>query len=317
MKKTNSSLLEKQLNLKEERNFKRAAVLLFHPDPEKYIAGAYIKLGYFRSDAEILYHDDIHGDLFTQVSKTMDLLFTKYLKALISYKGLYRVETYPVPKNALREAVLNAVIHRDYSTGSPVQIRVYDDKIMLRNTCRLPEGWTVKDIAKKNQSRPHNPYIAKTFFLANMVEAWGHGIRKMREECKAHGAPGPKIWCYPTDICVGFRNHEADMRKKPIQAPDKQRIEKGTLQKTREKIREKTGKKTRKKTGKKIREKTREKIIDLISENPKVTIRELAYKIGISEKGIEWQLNTLKQSGHIKRAGPDKGGHWQVNKGDK
>ena len=55
----------------------------------------------------------------------------------------------------------------------------------------------------------------------------------------------------------------------------------------------------------------------MISENPKVTIRELAYKIGISEKGIEWQLNTLKQSGHIKRAGPDKGGHWQVNKGDK
>ena len=165
MKKSHNELLKKQLNLKGDEGFKRASVLLFHPDPERYIVGAYIKIGYFKSDSEILYHDDIHGDLFTQVNKTMNLLLTKYLKAFISYKGLYRVETYPMPKNALRESVLNAIIHRDYSTGSPIQIRVYDNKVELRNTCRLPEGWTARSIARKNQSRPHNPSIAKVFFF--------------------------------------------------------------------------------------------------------------------------------------------------------
>ena len=85
---------------------------------------------------------------------------------------------------------------------------------MFWNTCRLPEGWTVKNINSKHQSRPYNPDIAKTFFLANMIETWGRGIRKMKEECKAYGVAGPKIWGYPTDICVEFKNHEADMRKR-------------------------------------------------------------------------------------------------------
>ena len=165
IKKSHDELFKKKLNLKGHEGFKRASVLLFHPDPERYISGAYIKIGYFKTDSKILFHDDIHGDLFTQVKKTMNLLLTKYLKALISYEGLYRVETYPMPKSALREAVLNAIIHKDYSTGSPIQIRVYDNKVELKNTCRLPEGWTVKSIARKNQSRPHNPNIAQVFLL--------------------------------------------------------------------------------------------------------------------------------------------------------
>jgi len=70
----------------------------------------------------MLYHDEVHGDLFTQVDSTMDLLLTKYLKAMISYDGVQRVETYPVPEEALREAVLNAIAHkrerRDASSGN-------------------------------------------------------------------------------------------------------------------------------------------------------------------------------------------------------
>src|SRR2546430_15024233 len=96
-------------------NTSSAAVLLFHPDPEHFIAGAFVKVGYFRTNVDLLYHDEIHGDLFTQVSETMDLLLTKYLKAGISYRGIQRVESLPVPEAALREAILNAILHKDYS----------------------------------------------------------------------------------------------------------------------------------------------------------------------------------------------------------
>ena len=71
---------------------------LFHPDPERFITGAFVKIGYFRTNAELLYQDEIHGDLFSQVDRTMDLLLTKYLKAGISYRGIQRVETLPRPK---------------------------------------------------------------------------------------------------------------------------------------------------------------------------------------------------------------------------
>ena len=79
----------------------------------------------------ILNSDEVHGDLFTQVGKTMELLLTKYLKAGISYQGIQRVETFPVPEAALREAVLNAIIHKDYASGAPIQISMYADKLMI------------------------------------------------------------------------------------------------------------------------------------------------------------------------------------------
>jgi ATP-dependent DNA helicase RecG len=86
--------------------------LLFYPDPEKFVTGAYVKIGYFKTDDDLLFQDEIHGNLFSQVEKTMDLLLTKYQKATIEYKGVSRIEEYPFPEAALREALLNSIAHK-------------------------------------------------------------------------------------------------------------------------------------------------------------------------------------------------------------
>ena len=130
LRESPQGLIEK-LHLFDGKYLKRAALLLFHPNPEQFATGAYVKLGYFRTNDDLLYHDEVHGDLFTQVGKTMELLLTKYLKAGISYQGIQRVETFPVPEAALREAVLNAIIHKDYASGAPIQISMYADKLMI------------------------------------------------------------------------------------------------------------------------------------------------------------------------------------------
>ena len=84
--------------------------------------------------------------LFTQFPTfTMDLLYTKYSRGLISYDGIYRVETFPVPYRAMREAVVNAVVHRDYASREPTRIRVRDDGISIRNAARLAPGWSAGD----------------------------------------------------------------------------------------------------------------------------------------------------------------------------
>ena len=80
----------------------------------------------------------------------MDLLYSKYSRALISYESVYRVETFPVPREAMREAVINAVIHRDYADPVPIQIRVYDNRIMLWNPGHLPAKLEAKLEAKLN-----------------------------------------------------------------------------------------------------------------------------------------------------------------------
>ncbi len=177
-----AGLIEK-LRLMDGDYLKRAAILLFHPDPEKYVTGASIKIGYFKSDSDLRYHDEIHGNLFTQVDKTMDLLLTKYLKASISYEGIQRVESYPVPEDALREILLNAVAHKDYGSGVPIQISVYDDRILFWNNGQLPEAWTIETLTAKHSSQPYNPDIANAFFRAGMIEAWGRGIEKVVQTC--------------------------------------------------------------------------------------------------------------------------------------
>jgi len=193
------------LKLVDKKYLNRAAVMLFHPDPEKFVSGAYIKIGFFRTDSDLLFQDEIHGNLFEQVEKTMDFLLTKYTKALISYEGLTRVETYEYPKDALREALLNAVAHKDYTGSYPIQISVYADKIMMWNYGRLPENWTVEDLLDKHSSQPRNPDIATAFFRSGYVESWGRGMDKMKNLCLEAKIPLPQFSCKGNDFWAVFR----------------------------------------------------------------------------------------------------------------
>ncbi|MDR1975046.1 MAG: putative DNA binding domain-containing protein [Bacteroidales bacterium] len=193
------------LKLTDNGYLKRAALLLFHPDPEKFVTGAYIKIGFFRSESDLQFQDDIHGNLFEQVEKTMELLLTKYTRALVSYKGLSRIETYEYPEKALREALLNAVAHKDYAGCVPIQIRVYPDRIKIWNEGKLPEYWTVSNLFAEHSSRPYNPDIANAFFRSGYIEAWGRGIDKMSEMCIAAGLPVPQITNAGSDFWITFR----------------------------------------------------------------------------------------------------------------
>lgn len=202
---TNEQLLE-NLKLKEDRYLKRAALLLFHPDPEKFVTNAYIKIGYFENDADLIFQDEIHGNLFEQVEKTLDILFTKYIKAIISYENkIHRIETYEYPKDAIREALLNAVAHKDYSSNTTIQIRVYKDKIMIWNAGYLPENWTIETLLGNHSSNPFNPDIANAFFRSGYIESWGRGISKMTNLCIEAGLPKPQFEYEGSGMWVVFQ----------------------------------------------------------------------------------------------------------------
>ena len=192
LQESDEGLLDK-LRLVEGDYLKRAAALVFHPDPEKYVTGAFIKIAYFKKDANLIFQDEIHGNLFHQVKATMELLTTKYLRALVSYEEIQRIESLPVPREALREALLNAVVHKAYETLTPIQIAVYDDKLEIWNCGTLPEDWTLNNLLGKHRSRPYNPDIANVFFRAGEIEAWGRGIERIIAACKNAGYPEPQF----------------------------------------------------------------------------------------------------------------------------
>ncbi len=199
-----NELLIENLQLKENDFLKRAAILLFHPKPENFVTGAYVKIGFFKSDSELMYQDEIHGNILEQIEKTMDLLFTKYIKAEITYEGIHRIETYEYPKEAIREALLNAIIHKDYSGNTPIQISVYKDKIMFWNDGQLPENWTIEKLSQKHASKPYNPDIANTVFRCGYIESWGRGTIKMIEQCVEAGLPKPSYKYETSGLWVVF-----------------------------------------------------------------------------------------------------------------
>ena len=196
--------LLQNLSLVEGNYLKRAAILLFHQNPERWVPGAFAKIGYFQNGADIVYQDEILGPLIAMPDKIIETLYMKYFKGYISYRGIQRIETYPVARSALREAVLNAVVHKDYSTGVPIQIKIFPDKVTIYNTGGLPEGWTIEKLLSTHGSNQRNPLIAGGFFRSGMIETWGRGIEKIITACREEEKPYPDFDVSNSEVMVTF-----------------------------------------------------------------------------------------------------------------
>lgn len=286
-----AGLIEK-LRLVDGRYLKRAAVLLFHPDPERFFTGAAVKIGYFASESDLRYHDEVAGDLFTQVDKTIDLLLSKYLKATISYEGIQRVESYPMPERALREAVLNAIVHRDYAVAAPIQIRVYADRLRIWNPGGLPESWSREKLLGPHPSQPFNPDVANTFFRAGEIEAWGRGIERIFEACRRTRTPKPKIRVESRELWFEFP-FSASYVDSLVSGKGSDRISGQATQET-------------------AQDTTQERILALLREKPTLTRKALADRLGITPDGIKYHLTRLRNAGRIRHIGPTKKGRWEV-----
>ena len=200
---SNEELLEK-LDLTVDDKLKRAGALCFYRYPEKVIGGCYVKIGKFEG-SELLYQDEVRGSLLIMADRVIDLIYLKYLKAAISYYKDTRVETYPFAREAVREAVFNALIHCNWADNVPIQIRIEEDIMFISNCSMLPFGWTAETLLGAHTSKPYNPDIAKVFYRAGYIESWGRGIQKICDACKNLGADEPEYIIHGEDIMVKFK----------------------------------------------------------------------------------------------------------------
>ena len=110
----------------------------------------------------------------------------------IDFEGMLRIEKGEYPVAAMREMILNALVHRNYM-GAPIQIRVYNDKISIWNEGFLPEGLTLEALKRSHSSRPRNPIIADVAFKGGYIDAWGRGTIKIIDTCKSAELPEPEM----------------------------------------------------------------------------------------------------------------------------
>lgn len=187
---TNQQIFEKLL-LTEKGQLKRGALVLFGKNPERFYPNTFVKIGRWEGN-NILFHDVEEGNLYTLLRNVTNKLNNDYLKQKIHFEGLYRIETGEYPREAMREMLLNALVHRSYM-GAPIQIRVYDDKINIWNDGGLPTGISLESLKRPHSSNPRNPIIAGVCFKGGLIDAWGSGTVKIIETCLQAGLPEPEL----------------------------------------------------------------------------------------------------------------------------
>jgi len=268
---------------KENGRLTRAAVLLFGKRPHKYIRTATVKIGKFGiSDADLISHDIIEGNILDMPERIIDLLRTKYLHSPITYQGIERKERLEYPEKAIREAVLNAIVHRDYGEQTDITISIFENKIIFWNSGTLISPLSIDMLRKKHPSKRRNALIANIFFRIGYIEAWGRGTLLMDEEMKKAGLPAPIIQEYAGGFQITFEGKA------------------------------KTTSKTTSKTTNKTTSKTTKKIIDIIINNPTITAKEMSNKLNLSEEGIRYHIKKMKKLGLIDYFGSAKEGHWKI-----
>jgi ATP-dependent DNA helicase RecG len=181
-----------KLRLTKNGELTRAGIILFGKDPRRFSTNAFVKIGRFKGDADLRFQDVEEGNLILLLKSVLEQLDHKYLTRSIEFKGMLRLEhsEYPIP--ALREMLLNALVHRTYM-GSFTQIRVYDDKITIWNDGALPEGITLESLKHVHSSHPRNPLIADVCFKGGLIDSWGRGTGRIIDTFKEAGLPEPEL----------------------------------------------------------------------------------------------------------------------------
>ena len=265
--------------------FNNAGVLFFAKEPQKFISWSVFTVVLFKDKegSDIIDRKEITGGLFEIVDKVMD--FVKlYTKVAYKFTGKpQRENIYEYSLEAIREAVINSVMHKDYfEHGHNNILKFFPDKIQIENIWIKPKSFVLAETVYRR-----NKIIADLFSRIHFGEKIGSGMERMKFYCKNEKAPFPEIRFSDTYFYIVFK-------------PSKAYLERLVDAKVTERVTERVTE-------------NQSIILKEISRNKFITTRELSSIVEISVRKIKENLAKLKQKGLLKRIGPAKGGYWEIN----
>lgn len=218
-----------KLRLQEKNKPTAAAILLFGKNPQRWFSQSEVRCARFRGTEAIDFEDMfvIRGTLIQQVNEVLQFI-RKHINVSARITGSpAREEVWEVPKEALREAVVNAICHRDYEDTGNVQVRILDDRIEIWNPGTLPKGLTIADLKSEHRSQPRNALIAENFYLIKYLEQWGTGTNRMIRLCKEAGIPEPafteKAGSFVVTFTLGKNRSEKGKTEVPLRLNETQK----------------------------------------------------------------------------------------------
>ncbi|MBQ9253506.1 MAG: winged helix-turn-helix transcriptional regulator [Bacteroidales bacterium] len=319
------SVLQNLKLINSKGEIKNAGILLFGKQPSEFFHSVQFKIGRFKTDeTDLIVQDVIDGNIIQMADKVVDVLKSKYLHSPIHYEGLQRIEPLEIPETSLREAIFNAIIHKDYGFSSTsIQMKVYDDRIWLWNNGNLPDGYTIETLLTEHSSQPRNPLIAEVFYRAGFIEAWGRGIKKIFDGVKNYKQKQPLLQSTMGGMLIEFFRNDNDTEIDTVNKIDNEAVNNVNSSKNDTKI--DTDNKTdndvdntKNNTGNNNKIDTEKlnsmelQILGTITLNNKVSYTELMNIFKVSRSTVARALKHLQERNIIARQGSDRKGYWQI-----
>lgn len=175
-------------------SFTNACVILFSKNTSKYLPQSRVRITEYansKTDNSLIRDEVLEGNLFVLRNKLENYIENLGTKSHFDDKQWKRID-FRYPVKALQEGIINALMHRDYSSyNSQLTISIYPDKLVIANSGKLPQELAVRDLKKNHRSFPINPDIAHIVFLRGLIDKLGRGTVKINEECKLAGLKSP------------------------------------------------------------------------------------------------------------------------------
>ncbi len=253
-----------------------AAILLFGKKPERFFTNAKLRCALFATNDTLTPLDmqNYAGDVFSLIEKAEQYILQN-IHVGMRLEGLYRIDVPEINRDAVREAIINAFCHRNWWNPDPIAIAIFKDRVEVRSPGLLYGGLTIKRITTEMVSERRNKLLADLFQRILLMEQWGRGIKLILSK-----APGTRFKEVGTHFIVVFKRAEHVPENVPENVPEKR-------------------------PG---------RILRLMKDNPRITVPVLAKRLGVAEKTVKRDIKKLKAKGMLKRVGPDKGGHWVIDK---
>jgi len=185
--------LEK-LELKEGDHLTYAAVLLFGREPQRFALQSEVRCARFKGKVSLTFIDMkvLGGDVIGQIDQA-ERFVMNHIRLAAEIRGFLREERWEYPLSAIREAITNAICHRDYFSTANVHISIYDDRVEVWNPGGLPPELTINALKRPHRSIPRNPLIANALYFIKYIERWGTGTERIVQDTTAHGLPEPEF----------------------------------------------------------------------------------------------------------------------------
>lgn len=288
-----SQILHSLHLITEDGKIKNAALLLFAKDVQKWFVSATVKCAHFygkKMTKPIASMQIYGGTVFDQVDMAVTFIMSRIDQRVGERIHSNQVDVTPeLPAQAVREAIVNAVVHRDYTSTGSVQVMLFKDRLEVWNPGKLPQGLTVDKLKNLHRSRPVNPTLANPVYLTGYIEQMGTGTTDIIERCEKHGLRTPEFIQDEDFTTIMWRPALMD-EELEVESKDNTGIVPQDVPQD-------------------VPRDVPQAIAALIKNNPKITREDIALQLGLSVKTIGRHIAKLP---NIKYVGSGYSGHWEI-----